>query len=249
MGRLGRLARRAPPGAVRRARLDDRRAPPAREALVLLRAGLRPAARAGRARRRRASRATRSSTTSIRTPRTRWTRLRRGGVTRRRGGQPARGRRGVARPSCSSRASSSPPPPSGASGSPTRRSSRASPSELRLRPSEIAYVGDRVDFDVLPAAAAGMFTVHLRRGPGASSRPPGTRRSPPTRSPRTSTKPSTRSSPSASSRSPPGRPCDEAWSTPRTVPTGSRRLDGRRARRGCGCPSPTRRASLGGPTS
>ena len=37
--------------------------------------------------------------------------------------------------------------------------------ELRLRPSEIAYIGDRVDFDVLPAAEAGMFSVHLRRGP------------------------------------------------------------------------------------
>jgi FMN phosphatase YigB (HAD superfamily) len=37
--------------------------------------------------------------------------------------------------------------------------------ELALPPGEIAYVGDRVDFDVLPAAAAGMFTVHLRRGP------------------------------------------------------------------------------------
>ena len=37
--------------------------------------------------------------------------------------------------------------------------------ELDLPPSEIAYVGDRVDNDILPAAAAGMFTVHLRRGP------------------------------------------------------------------------------------
>jgi FMN phosphatase YigB (HAD superfamily) len=37
--------------------------------------------------------------------------------------------------------------------------------ELALAPSEIAYVGDRVDNDILPAAAAGMFTVHLRRGP------------------------------------------------------------------------------------
>lgn len=32
-------------------------------------------------------------------------------------------------------------------------------------PSEIAYVGDRVDNDVIPAAAAGMVAVHLRRGP------------------------------------------------------------------------------------
>jgi HAD superfamily hydrolase (TIGR01549 family) len=30
---------------------------------------------------------------------------------------------------------------------------------------EVAYVGDRVDNDVLPAAAAGMVAVHIRRGP------------------------------------------------------------------------------------
>jgi HAD superfamily hydrolase (TIGR01549 family) len=30
---------------------------------------------------------------------------------------------------------------------------------------EIAYVGDRVDNDVLPAKRAGMFTMHVRRGP------------------------------------------------------------------------------------
>ena len=38
-------------------------------------------------------------------------------------------------------------------------------SELALPASAVAYVGDRVDNDVLPAAAAGLFTVHLRRGP------------------------------------------------------------------------------------
>jgi HAD superfamily hydrolase (TIGR01549 family) len=32
-------------------------------------------------------------------------------------------------------------------------------------PSEIAYVGDRVDNDVLPAARAGLVAVHVRRGP------------------------------------------------------------------------------------
>jgi HAD superfamily hydrolase (TIGR01549 family) len=32
-------------------------------------------------------------------------------------------------------------------------------------PSEVAYVGDRVDNDVAPALAAGMVAVHLRRGP------------------------------------------------------------------------------------
>jgi HAD superfamily hydrolase (TIGR01549 family) len=37
--------------------------------------------------------------------------------------------------------------------------------ELGLEPGEIAYVGDRVDNDVVPAAAAGLVAVHLRRGP------------------------------------------------------------------------------------
>jgi HAD superfamily hydrolase (TIGR01549 family) len=32
-------------------------------------------------------------------------------------------------------------------------------------PERVAYVGDRVDNDVLPARAAGMVAVHLRRGP------------------------------------------------------------------------------------
>jgi FMN phosphatase YigB (HAD superfamily) len=32
-------------------------------------------------------------------------------------------------------------------------------------PDEIAYVGDRVDNDVIPAAAAGLLAVHIRRGP------------------------------------------------------------------------------------
>lgn len=31
--------------------------------------------------------------------------------------------------------------------------------------SQVAYVGDRVDNDVLPAAAAGLVSVHVRRGP------------------------------------------------------------------------------------
>lgn len=38
---------------------------------------------------------------------------------------------------------------------------------LRLPPSDIAYVGDRVDNDVVPAAVAGMVAVFLRRGPWA----------------------------------------------------------------------------------
>jgi len=36
-----------------------------------------------------------------------------------------------------------------------------------LAPAEIAYVGDRLDNDVLPARAAGMSAVFLRRGPWA----------------------------------------------------------------------------------
>lgn len=37
--------------------------------------------------------------------------------------------------------------------------------ELGVRAERIAYVGDRVDNDVLPAHRAGMISVHLRRGP------------------------------------------------------------------------------------
>ncbi len=36
---------------------------------------------------------------------------------------------------------------------------------VECRPAEVAYVGDRVDNDVLPAAAAGLVAVHVRRGP------------------------------------------------------------------------------------
>jgi HAD superfamily hydrolase (TIGR01662 family) len=42
-------------------------------------------------------------------------------------------------------------------------------------PSEVAYVGDRVDNDVLPAVAAGLAAVHVRRGPwGRLQRTPDT---------------------------------------------------------------------------
>jgi HAD superfamily hydrolase (TIGR01549 family) len=37
--------------------------------------------------------------------------------------------------------------------------------EVGTEPGRIAYVGDRLDNDVLPAKAAGMLAVHLRRGP------------------------------------------------------------------------------------
>jgi FMN phosphatase YigB (HAD superfamily) len=36
---------------------------------------------------------------------------------------------------------------------------------LGAAPADIAYVGDRVDNDVVPARRAGMLAVHLRRGP------------------------------------------------------------------------------------
>jgi FMN phosphatase YigB (HAD superfamily) len=39
--------------------------------------------------------------------------------------------------------------------------------EAGAEPREIAYVGDRVDNDVRPAAAAGLVAVHVRRGPWA----------------------------------------------------------------------------------
>jgi FMN phosphatase YigB (HAD superfamily) len=38
-------------------------------------------------------------------------------------------------------------------------------SEARVPPERIAYIGDRLDNDVLPAREAGMFAVFLRRGP------------------------------------------------------------------------------------
>jgi FMN phosphatase YigB (HAD superfamily) len=39
--------------------------------------------------------------------------------------------------------------------------------ELGLEPAEIAYVGDRVDNDVEPAARAGLRAIFIRRGPWA----------------------------------------------------------------------------------
>src|SRR5262249_34928997 len=37
--------------------------------------------------------------------------------------------------------------------------------ESGLHARELAYVGDRVDNDVVPARAAGMVAIHVRRGP------------------------------------------------------------------------------------
>jgi len=39
--------------------------------------------------------------------------------------------------------------------------------ELDLGPADIAYVGDRIDNDVEPAARAGMRAIWIRRGPWA----------------------------------------------------------------------------------
>ena len=39
--------------------------------------------------------------------------------------------------------------------------------ELDLPPAAIAYVGDRIDNDIEPAAAAGMCAIFVRRGPWA----------------------------------------------------------------------------------
>ena len=36
---------------------------------------------------------------------------------------------------------------------------------MGCEPSDVAYVGDRVDNDVLPAAAVGLVAIHVRRGP------------------------------------------------------------------------------------
>ncbi len=45
--------------------------------------------------------------------------------------------------------------------------------EAGCDPAEVAYVGDRVDNDVRPAAAAGLVPVHVRRGPwGLLQAPP-----------------------------------------------------------------------------
>jgi HAD superfamily hydrolase (TIGR01549 family) len=39
--------------------------------------------------------------------------------------------------------------------------------DLRLPPADIAYVGDRIDNDIGPAAEAGMVAIFIRRGPWA----------------------------------------------------------------------------------
>ena len=48
-------------------------------------------------------------------------------------------------------------------------------SELGLEPDEIAYVGDRLDNDVEPAARAGMAAIFVRRGPWAFIQSAGSR--------------------------------------------------------------------------
>jgi FMN phosphatase YigB (HAD superfamily) len=48
---------------------------------------------------------------------------------------------------------------------PDRRFFERIVSEVGWKPEEIAYVGDRIDNDVLPAAAVGLIPIHLIRGP------------------------------------------------------------------------------------
>jgi len=43
---------------------------------------------------------------------------------------------------------------------------------MGVEPTEIAYVGDRVDNDVMPSLAAGMTAVHIRRGGWTHQEPP-----------------------------------------------------------------------------
>jgi HAD superfamily hydrolase (TIGR01549 family) len=42
---------------------------------------------------------------------------------------------------------------------------------IECAPAQLAYVGDRVDNDVLPAAAAGLVAIHVRRGPWGRLQP------------------------------------------------------------------------------
>jgi FMN phosphatase YigB (HAD superfamily) len=42
---------------------------------------------------------------------------------------------------------------------------------VECRAEEVAYVGDRVDNDVLPARDAGLLAVHVRRGPWGRLQP------------------------------------------------------------------------------
>ena len=146
-------------------------------------------------------------------------------------------------------ASSSRPPPSGALWKPDTAFFARIAEELRLRPSEIAYVGDRVDNDVLPAAAAGMFTVLLRRGPWGMIQ---------------STWDEAITADEVAENldeavdlilAENGQPVPAGTSRARkpgplraAVPTGSRRLDGRRARRGRTARRRHGGRSLGGPT-
>jgi FMN phosphatase YigB (HAD superfamily) len=43
---------------------------------------------------------------------------------------------------------------------------------LGCQPAQVAYVGDRIDNDVLPARQAGLVAIHLRRGPWAAIQAP-----------------------------------------------------------------------------
>ena len=53
----------------------------------------------------------------------------------------------------------------------TPRARGREPPVNRCDAAEVAYVGDRVDNDVLPAAAAGLVAIHVRRGPWGMLQP------------------------------------------------------------------------------
>ena len=70
-----------------------------------------------------------------------------------------------ARSADAARSTWSPARPASACASRIPRSSGRSSSCSGYDADEVAYVGDRVDNDVRPAAAAGLVAIHVRRGP------------------------------------------------------------------------------------
>ena len=152
-----------PPGALRGARRDRRGPPPARARPGAVPPRVRSAARArGAARGGRA--APRGALRRVPGRRGRAGAAACGGPASRDRRQPAFGGGGVRSRTSSLRATSWRPRPTGAWPSPTRRTSRACWRSWTAGGSGRAR-RDRVDYDILPAAAAGLFTVHLRRGP------------------------------------------------------------------------------------
>ena len=88
--------------------------------------------------------------------------LRARGIDRGRGGQHPGS---SPRMCCASTSTSSARPPWGVEKPAAAFFGREVVAEAGCAPDEVAYVGDRVDNDVLPALAAGLVAVHVRRGP------------------------------------------------------------------------------------